>query len=63
MNATKIPVGQIKTFRITGVDRNGKRFVKETNSYDYACMFNLWRGSVWVVFENGKRKLMKRVLN
>lgn len=57
------PAGQIKSFRITGVDRSGKRFVKETTSYAYACMINLWNGSVWIVFENGKRKRIRRVIN
>ena len=61
MSANNIPIGQIKTFRITGKDRSGKRFVIESSSYAYACMINLWSGSVWAVLENGKKKLLKRV--
>ena len=61
MNSNNIPIGQIKTFRITGKERNGKRFVIESNSYSYACMNNLYSGSVWAVLESGKKKLLKRV--
>jgi len=57
-----IPVGQIKIFRVTGVDRNNKRFVIESSSYHYVCMINLWKGSVWAVLEN-KKILLKRVNN
>lgn len=56
-------IGQIKQFDITGKDRSGKRFKIETSSYTYACMINLWNGSVWAVLESGKRKLLKRVYN
>ena len=56
-----IPIGQIKTFRVTGKDRNGKRFIINSSSYSYVCMINLWNGSVWAVLENGKKKLLKRV--
>ena len=56
-----IPVGQIKSFRVTGKDRAGKRFRIETSIYSYACMMNLYSGSVWAVLESGKKKLLKRV--
>lgn len=58
-----IPIGKIKSFHITGVDRNNKRFKIETSSFEYACMINLWNGSVWAVLENNKRKRLKRVIN
>ena len=58
-----IPIEQIKTFIVTGKDRSDKRFKIETSSYTYACMINLWNGSVWAVLESGKRKLLKRVYN
>lgn len=61
MNSNNIPIGQIKTFRITGKKRNGKRFAMETSSYMHACMINLYSGSVWAVLESGKKKLLKRV--
>jgi hypothetical protein len=61
MNSNNIPIGQIKTFRITGKERNGKRFVIESNNFHYACMINLYSGSVWAVLESGKKKLLKRV--
>jgi len=56
-----IPTGQIKAFKVTGKDRNGKRFVIDTLVYSYACMINLYSGSVWAVLESGKKKLLKRV--
>ena len=58
-----IPIAQIKSFHITGIDKNNKRFKIETSSYTYACMINLWNGSVWAVLENNKRKRIKRVIN
>lgn len=61
MKTIDIPIGQIKTFKVTGKDRNGKRFVIESNNYSYVCMINLWSGSVWAVLENGTKKLLKRV--
>lgn len=61
MKTNNIPLGQIKTFRATGKDRGGKRFVIESNSYSYICMINLFNGSVWAVLESGKKKLLKRV--
>ena len=60
---TNIPLGQISTFRVTGLDRNNKRFVLESSNYNYVMMINLWQGSVWAVLENGKKKLLKRVSN
>jgi hypothetical protein len=56
-----IPVVQIKSFKVTGKDRSGKRFVIDTLVYSYACMINLYSGSVWAVLESGKKKLLKRV--
>lgn len=61
MDSNNIPIGQIKSFRITGKDGSGKRFAIESNSYSYACMINIYKGSVWAVLENGKKKLLKRV--
>ena len=51
----------VKIFKITGIDRAGKRFYIETSIYNYACMINLYSGSVWAVLESGKKKLLKRV--
>ena len=56
-----IPIGQIKSFKVTGKDRNGKRFVIDTLVYSYACIINLYSGSVWAILETGKKKLFKRV--
>lgn len=58
-----IAVGVIKIFRVTGKDRQGKRFVIETSSFHHALGINLWNGSVWAVKDSGKKQLLKRVTN
>jgi hypothetical protein len=64
ISALKIPTGQIKAFVVTGkLYRSNKRFTNRYNSFDHAMMINLWKGSVWVELDNGKRKLLKRVYN
>ena len=51
-------------FHVTGVDVRGRRFKKKVfQSFYAASMINLWKGSVWGVLENGRRKLLKRVYN
>lgn len=53
-------------FVVTGVLFRGKRFrsvydnSKGTGAF-WAFSVNLYRGSVWGVLPNGKRKLLKRV--
>ncbi len=49
-------------YKVTGVDRSGRRFKIETDNTLHAMGINLWRGSVWRN-ENGKWKLIKRVWN
>lgn len=53
-------------FDVTGqLYRSTKRF-KRHYSMHYAGLafnINLWRGSVWGILPNGKRKLLKRVFN
>lgn len=48
-------------YKVTGVDKNGKRFKIETNSRMHAFGINLWNGSVWQLQENNKWKLLNRV--
>lgn len=48
---------------VTGVDVRGKRFRLQYSKLFHALCINLWRGSVWLVNDNGKRKLVKRVWN
>jgi len=47
--------------------RSNKRFSHTYDGtyqgYQTAMMINLWRGSVWGVKEDGKRKLIQRVIN
>lgn len=61
----QISIDQIKKVHVTGFKYNSnKRFKRlEFNSIDHALMINLWKGSVWVLLENGKRKLIKRINN
>lgn len=47
---------------ITGVDVYGKRFRIKTSNYIHAMGINLYNGSVWLL-KNGKRTLIKRVVN
>lgn len=70
ISSMKIPVTTIKSFIVTGITIDNKRFVKryscgENNrtAFETAMMINLYRGSVWAEFENGTRKLLKRVYN
>jgi hypothetical protein len=51
-------------FEITGTLRNGRRFKKmKFSNFSAASMINLYRGSVWGITEDGKRKLLRRVYN
>lgn len=52
-----------KQYVVTGVDRYGKRFRFTYNNAMWAFGINLWKGSVWGVLDNGKRKLLKRAYN
>lgn len=53
-------------FDVTGqMYQSTKRF-KQHFSQNNACFafnINLWRGSVWGILANGKRKLLKQVFN
>jgi hypothetical protein len=50
-------------YKVTGVDKNGKRFKIETDSRMYAFGINLWNGSVWELQKDDKWKLLRRVYN
>ena len=50
-------------YKVTGVDRYGKRFKIETSNRMHAFGINLWRGSVWEFQKNNKWKLVRRVYN
>lgn len=51
------------TYHVTGVTVRGRRFKQVHTDPFYALHINLWRGSVWEVQPNGKRRLLKRVWN
>lgn len=52
-------------FHVTGVTTDGRRFRQNYSKEGAWVAFgvNLWRGSVWGVLPDGKRKLLKRVYN
>jgi hypothetical protein len=54
-----------KSFVVTGVYAySNRRFAPiHTDSYIHAMSINLWKGTVWVVLPNGKRKKIKEVWN
>ena len=60
--------GTFKQFIVTGkLFRTNQRFKKIYNGtksgYLTALGINLWNGSLWGVKPDGKRKLLKRVIN
>ena len=50
-------------FLITGTLVNGKPFRMILSNWAHANAINLYRGRVWLVRENGQRRLVKRVWN
>ena len=44
------------SYVITGIDRKGKRFKITTGNLHYAYGFNVWRGNLWEIQEDGRRK-------
>ena len=49
---------------VTGTLVSGKRFEAiHTDNFIHAMSINLYRGNVWKVDENGKRKVIKSVWN
>jgi hypothetical protein len=55
----------LPSFFITGLYAYSTRRFKaiRTSSYIHAMGINLWRGSVWQLDSQGKRRLIKRVWN
>ena len=47
------------TYTITGILRNGKRFkpIHTITSQHY----NIWRGTIWKIDSEGKRKLVTKI--
>ena len=54
---------QLALYVVTGVKLDGSRFSTYTNSYVQAMGINLFRGTVWRILMNGKRKKLKSVWN
>lgn len=52
------------SFIVTGVLYRGGRFPAiHTTNFHYAMCINLWRGTVWGVLPNGRRRRIKQVCN
>lgn len=47
-------------YTITGKDKQGKRFVINTNTPQ---QYNIWAGTIWENVANNKRKLVWRYYN
>ena len=47
---------------VTGIDRNGKRFVRHETIWGMAASVNLWKGSLWLL-RDGNRYLIRTVTN
>ena len=47
-------------YKVTGTDRNGKRFVIGCHTWFQAMCINVWRGSKWLC-RDGKHYLITRV--
>ena len=45
---------------ITGIDRYGKRFRIHTDTPQH---YNIWKGTLWKILENGKRKKILTYFN
>ena len=57
-------MSEAKSYVVTGKLASGRRFKPiRTTNYMHAMMTNLFRGSVWEVSPEGKRKLLRRVYN
>jgi len=56
-----------KSLDVTGVTTSGERFTyRYANDYGGRMIvfsINLWRGTIWGVLPNGKRKQLKKVWN
>lgn len=44
-------------FKLTGVDCDGKRFVRTSPSLAYLRCINAWRGTMWEIKDGKTRKL------
>lgn len=56
-------VVQAETFVLTGTDRQGKRFRKESTNLNYLQSHNCWQGNLWAVLPTGKRVCIKQWSN
>lgn len=50
------------SYMATGVDRDGKRFVKTAKEWKWIAGINLWRGTKWLV-RDGKRYVISKHYN
>jgi hypothetical protein len=50
-------------YLVIGQDCDGKKFRRVTENPLYAMGINMWRGRLWYLPKEGKRRLLKRVWN
>lgn len=59
-----IPQNKVAAIEVTGLlYQSSKRFKRTFNNLAQASCINLWRGSIWLRLENGKRVLYSRTYN
>jgi len=54
-------INHVTQYVITGITKNGKRFKPirtETPQH-----YNIWKGTIWVILSNGKRKKLQTINN
>jgi len=50
---------RIISYVITGIDKSGKRFKIESANYHYIAYINVWKGTLWGIKGNKKRKRLR----
>lgn len=50
-----------RKFVITGVDKSGKRF-EPIHTFNPLC-YNIWKGTLWELLPDGKRKKIREYNN
>jgi len=54
---------RIESYCITGVDKAGKRFKIESANYYYIACINVYKGTLWGIKGNKKRKRIRTYNN
>lgn len=63
-NKKQYNTGDFISYKITGKDRQGKRFCPKTSAnWLFINMYNIWRGTLWGILPNGKKVRLKSYYN